>query len=253
MIILQRYFLDKLYDGENKVKLHGEHFHHISHVMRMSPGDEIYVVFQKNKACIAKIEDITNDEVITSIVKWEEMNKELPVHVTVASGLPKGDKLELIIQKGTELGAYRFVPFIADRSIVKWDVKKEKKKLDRWMKIAEEAAEQSHRQYRPDVLSPITFKELLVMGRDYDYKIVAYEENAKQGESSNFAKTISHFNPGDKVLIVFGPEGGISKQEIEQLNSNGYEVCGFGPRILRTETAPLYALSAISYHLELMR
>ncbi|MBS4173587.1 16S rRNA (uracil(1498)-N(3))-methyltransferase [Bacillus sp. FJAT-49736] len=250
---MQRYFIDKSFSGEKEVILLGDHFHHIARVMRMSPGNEIFIVFRNEKACIAKIVDITNDEIITSIVKWEEMKKELPVHVTIASGLPKGDKLELIIQKGTELGAFQFLPFIADRSIVKWDAKKEKKKLDRWLKIAEEAAEQSHRQHKPNILAPVSFKELLSISSNYIHKIVAYEENAKQGESANFAKMLANFQEGDTVLIVFGPEGGISNQEIEQLKNNGFEICGFGPRILRTETAPLYALSAISYHLELMR
>jgi len=250
---LQRYFIDKSFTGEKEVILRNDHFHHIARVMRMSPEDLIYVVFQGEKACIAKITDITNDAVIASIVKWEEMNKEMPVHVTIASGLPKGDKLEWIIQKGTELGAFEFIPFIADRSIVKWDVKKEDKKVSRWLKIAEEAAEQSHRQHKPNVLPPVPFKEFLQISSKYTHKIVAYEENAKQGESTNFAKMLKNFKQDDTVLIVFGPEGGVSNSEIEQLRNNGFEICGFGPRILRTETAPLYALSAISYHLELMR
>lgn len=250
---LQRYFLDKPFSGEKEVILKDDHFHHIARVMRMSAEDEFYVVFQDKKACIAKITDITNEAVMASIVKWEEMNKEMPVHITIASGLPKGDKLEWIIQKGTELGAYEFIPFIADRSIVKWDVKKEQKKHTRWLKIAEEAAEQSHRQHKPNILPPITFKELLHISSNYTHKIVAYEENAKQGESTNFPKMLKNFKQDDTVLIVFGPEGGISNTEIEQLKNNGFVPCGFGPRILRTETAPLYALSAISYHLELMR
>lgn len=250
---LQRYFIDNPFSGEKEVILKGDHFHHIVHVMRMTPNDEVYIVFQNEKACIAKITDITNEAVIVSIVKWEEMSKEMPVHVTIASGLPKGDKLELIIQKGTELGAFAFIPFNADRSIVKWDAKKEQKKLSRWLKIAEEAAEQSHRQHKPDILPPVSFKELLHLSSNYTHKMVAFEENAKQGESTNFAKTLKNFKQDDTVLIVFGPEGGISNSEMEQLKNNGFVICGLGPRILRTETAPLYALSAISYHLELMR
>jgi 16S rRNA (uracil1498-N3)-methyltransferase len=250
---LQRYFIGQKYDGHNSIKLTGDACHHISRVMRMKAEDSIYLVFSEGKAAEAKITEITNEEITVVIVKWEETNKEMPVRVTIASGLPKGDKLELIIQKGTELGAFQFVPFIADRSIVKWDAKKEKKKVERWQKIALEAAEQSHRQHLPEVRTPCTFKELLQLSEEYEHKIVAFEESAKQGETSRFAEAVAAFNPGQSVLAVFGPEGGLSDKEVELLESKGFKVCGLGPRILRTETAPLYALSAISYHLELMR
>lgn len=250
---MQRYFIGSSYEGEDEIRLKGDVFHHISHVMRMKRNDEFYVVFTDNKAGIAKIEDITNEEIIAHIVKWEEANRELPVKVAIASGLPKGDKLEYIIQKGTELGAYEFVPFIADRSIVKWDSKKEKKKLDRWQKIALEAAEQSHRQHMPIIHAPHTFKSLIDFSNSFNHKIVAFEESAKNGETSNFVRTINHFSPGDSVLIVFGPEGGLSVDEVRRMEESGFQLCGLGPRILRTETAPLYALSAISYQLELMR
>lgn len=250
---MQRYFIDETYTGNDEIRLRGDTFHHISHVMRMKANDEFFVVFSDEKAGIAKIVDITNEEIIAHIVKWEDKRKELPVNITIASGLPKGDKLELIIQKGTELGAYQFVPFIADRSIVKWDSKKEKKKLDRWQKIALEAAEQSHRQHIPKIHAPYTFKNLIEYSQSFEHKLVAFEESAKIGESSNFVKKINEFIHGDSVLIVFGPEGGLTKEEVKQMEDSGFEICGLGPRILRTETAPLYALSAISYQLELMR
>ncbi|MGE8206193.1 16S rRNA (uracil(1498)-N(3))-methyltransferase [Heyndrickxia sp. NPDC080065] len=250
---MQRYFIDQPFEGNNEVRLDGDIFHHISRVMRMKINDEFYIVFSDEKAGIAKIVDISNEEIIASIVKWEDTNKELPVKVAIVSGLPKGDKLELIIQKGTELGAYQFVPFIADRSIVKWDSKKEKKKVERWQKIALEAAEQAHRQHMPKVYAPCPFKHLLDISQSFDHKLVAFEESAKLGETSNFVKAINNFNHGDSVLIVFGPEGGLSIEEVQQMEESGFQICGLGPRILRTETAPLYALSAISYQLELMR
>ncbi|MBU5213469.1 16S rRNA (uracil(1498)-N(3))-methyltransferase [Heyndrickxia oleronia] len=250
---MQRYFIDKHYDGENQFHLEGDAYHHISHVMRMKVNDEFFIVFSEGKSGVAKIVDITNEEIIANVVKWEDENKEMPVKVTIASGLPKGDKLELIIQKGTELGAFQFVPFIADRSIVKWEPKKEKKKLERWQRIALEAAEQAHRQYIPKVTAPLSFKKLLEYSQPFDHKLVAFEESAKLGETSNFVKQLNEFNAGETVLIVFGPEGGLTNDEVKQMEESGFCICGLGPRILRTETAPLYALSAISYQLELMR
>ena len=124
------------------------------------------------------------------MVQCVEGEIELPVSVSIVSGLPKGDKLEWIIQKGTELGAYEFIPFIAARSVVKWDEKKGAKKLIRWNKIAKEAAEQSHRTMIPEVSTPISMKELIKRSNSYDVKIIAYEEEAKEGESAMLMKKL---------------------------------------------------------------
>lgn len=250
---MQRYFIDCSYDGRDTVLLSGDQFHHIANVMRMKPGNEIWVVFNDGDAAKATILSLENDTVKARIIEWEERTTELPVHVTVASGLPKGDKWEWVIQKGTEIGASQFVPFNAVRSVVKWDEKKSARKLDRWKKIAKEAAEQSHRQVVPDVLPPLTVDQLMALCELFPHKIVAYEEAAKYGEKSNFASKLSEVKIGDKILVLSGPEGGLTDEEIEQFTNIGFICCGFGPRILRTETAPLYALSAISYHFELMR
>lgn len=249
---MQRYFLNESYTGQTKVEIGGADFHHIVRVMRMATGDRIWGVFLDGKAAELEIEAVADQSIQATLIDWEVVNKEMPIKVTIASGLPKGDKLEWIIQKGTEIGASEFVPFIAERSIVKWEEKKGAKKLDRWNKIAKEAAEQSHRQSTPLVRAPLTFKNLIELGKQYDRKIVAYEEEAKGGEKSQFAKALNASAPGDHLLLVFGPEGGLSEKEAKELESHGFVLCGLGPRILRTETAPLYALAAISYHFELM-
>lgn len=250
---MQRYFINEPFVNQKSIEISNDDYHHIVRVMRMKIGDEIRLVTKDGKVATASINQITDTYVDANIVFWEEESKELPVQIVIASGLPKGDKLEWIIQKGTELGASEFVPFIAGRSIVKWEEKKAAKKLDRWNKIAKEAAEQSHRQSLPPVHAPLTFKNLLQLGEQFDQRIVAYEEVAKNGEQSNFAQALSKAKPGDKILLVFGPEGGITEKEADALHAHGFELCGLGPRILRTETAPLYALAAISYHFELMR
>lgn len=246
---MQRYFAENL---EDTFLIKEDDFHHITRVMRMKLGDEIYCVNSNQQTARCSIENITENEIEAKVVQWVEGDMELPVTVTIVSGLPKGDKLEWIIQKGTELGAHEFIPFIASRSIVKWDAKKSDKKISRWNKIAKEAAEQSHRAVLPNVSTPVSVKEFIKKAAEYDVKIVAYEEEAKLGETANLAKALSSLNKGQTLLAVFGPEGGLTDSEVELLMENGFIACGLGPRILRTETAPLYLLSAVSYHFELL-
>ncbi|WP_416827279.1 16S rRNA (uracil(1498)-N(3))-methyltransferase [Ectobacillus polymachus] len=247
---MQRYFVNHIEDETFFIDC--DDAHHILRVMRMGVGDHLYCCTGGNTA-LCTISEITNTSVKATVVQWIEEKKELPIRVTIASGLPKGDKLELVFQKGTELGASAFLPFIASRSIVKWDTKKGEKKLERWVKIVKEAAEQSHRATIPSVYEPVSFHQLLSFSKKYDVCIVAYEEDAKQGEKSNFAKALDSLKQGQSLLIVFGPEGGLTEEEVQQLIENGFISCGLGPRILRTETAPLYSLSAVSYHFELTR
>ncbi|HAQ07043.1 MAG TPA: 16S rRNA (uracil(1498)-N(3))-methyltransferase [Bacillus bacterium] len=249
---MQRYFINDP-GSHDQFNIRGDDYHHIVRVMRMKAGDEIIGVFQQEKIAICQIAEITDEMVVANIVKWKEGTPELPIHVAIASGLPKGDKLEWIIQKGTELGAYEFVPFTASRSVVKWDGKKASKKVERWQKIAKEAAEQSHRSRIPVVTEPVSVKELIKISGKYQHKLIAYEEEAREGEASILSSTLAKLQAGESLLFVFGPEGGLTSEEISLLSENGFKTCGLGPRILRTETAPLYALSAVSYHFELMR
>ncbi|TYR82359.1 16S rRNA (uracil(1498)-N(3))-methyltransferase [Priestia megaterium] len=250
---MQRYFLPNDQFDDNKVKINQDDAHHMIRVMRMTVGNRIICCNENGQAALCEIENISANEVEASIIEWISEKKELPVSVTIVNGLPKGDKLELIIQKGTELGASKFIPFIAARSVVKWDAKKGAKKLERWNKIAKEAAEQSHRTIVPVVHTPVSLKQLAELEKEYTYKIVAYEEEAKQGETSNLHRNLSSLQAGDSILVVVGPEGGLTEQEVSFLHEHGFTMCGFGPRILRAETAPMYVLSAISYQTELMR
>lgn len=128
---------------------------------------------------------------------------------------------------------------------------KSEKKIERLQKIAKEAAEQSHRTVVPHVDMPLTLRQLIDLAKSYDTLLIAYEEEAKQNEKSVLSKALTSIEKGTSVLIVFGPEGGLTPSEVESLQEQGFKACGLGPRILRTETAPLYALAAISYQLEL--
>ncbi|WP_270179338.1 16S rRNA (uracil(1498)-N(3))-methyltransferase [Alkalihalobacillus sp. CinArs1] len=250
---MQRYFIRDATINDETIKIDGEDVKHIAKVMRMEAGDEIIVCSSSGQSAVCELTSVEQGQVLAKPVRWLDEDKQLPLCVTIVQGLPKGDKLELVIQKGTELGADQFVPFKAERSIVKWDKQKSDKKLQRLNKIAKEAAEQSHRTTIPAIDEPCTLSQLIALSESYDHKIIAFEEEAKAGESSKLAQTLQQANENDRFLVVFGPEGGLSDNEVRKLEESGFTSCGLGPRILRTETAALYVLAAISYHFELMR
>ncbi|WP_227934909.1 16S rRNA (uracil(1498)-N(3))-methyltransferase [Alkalihalobacillus deserti] len=250
---MQRYFVAKEQMTNQEVKVTGEDVKHISRVMRMDVGDEIICSNNGSRTVRCVISAVEDQKITANIIEDLIPNTELPIEVTIAQGLPKGDKLDLIIQKGTELGATAFIPFSASRSIVKWDQKKAGKKIERLEKIAKEAAEQSYRERIPAVHNIHSLAELKKQMALFDSVILAYEEVAKEGEQAQFAATLKTLSQGQKVLVIIGPEGGLTGEEVEQLSLAGALACGFGPRILRTETAAMYALAALSYHFELMR
>lgn len=246
---MQRYFLQSEFNDRQQANITGEDGKHILRVMRMTVGDELIAV-SGGEAYISTITDLLEDGVVIQSQASSLKSNEMPVRVTIACGLPKGDKLDLIVQKGTELGMEGILPFEAERSIVKWDAKKGDKKVERLRKIAKEAAEQCHRTIIPDVASPASFKQLIAQSGNYDVLLFADEEDAKSGNPNRIAERLKQVNSGQTVLTVFGPEGGLSRSESELLCSAGFLPIALGPRILRTETAPLYLLSAMSYEFE---
>jgi len=248
---LQRYFVSSDQVNNEQIVISGDDYHHIVRVMRMNEGDEVICSSGNGLSALCEIEQITNESVIVRVIEWKEERTELPVQIYIAHGLPKADKFEFVIQKGTELGAFAFIPFLAARSVVKWEAKKAEKKLERWQKIAKEAAEQAHRAYVPHVHAPMTLRELTEFAKTLDYRLVADEEEARSGEASVLRTVLRQMKPGQSLIVLFGPEGGFSSKEIEWLHDEGFLSCGLGPRILRTETAPLYVLAAASYEWEL--
>ena len=245
---MQKYFISEE-ELNNKIIDSSDSFHIIK-VMRFKTGDQ-FLVSDNNKTYLVKITSLLNNKVSFEIVNEETGNSEMPVFVTIFQGYPKGDKFEDIIKHSTELGASEFYGVMMKRSIVKIDEKKKDSKLERFNKICKEASEQSLRYKLTKVVDITTLKNIDFS--KYDKKIVCYEEEAKLGEESNFKKIISNLNKGDKIAIVIGPEGGIDESEIDYLKKNGFIPCGLGPRILRTETASMYCLSAISYEMELRK
>lgn len=247
---MQRYFVSHDQLSQNVITIINDDAKHITKVMRMDIGDEIICSTPNGQVFLCSICELSPNEVHAQIVEEVLENRELPIDITIAQALPKGDKLEYVVQKGTELGAARFILFPSERSIVKWDRKKEDKKVERLNKIAKEAAEQSHRTLLPTIESVQSLEQLLL--RDaFSKKIFAYEEKGKANEHLGLRTSFSNLQRGDSLLIVIGPEGGFSQNEVERLEEHGFIPCSLGPRILRTETAALYVLAAASYHFEL--
>lgn len=224
---------------------------HMFSVMRLKEGDQVTLVFDDGVKRLAQVLDPSQQ----SLAILEELadNTELPVQVTIASGFPKGDKLEFITQKVTELGASAIWAFPADWSVAKWDGKKLAKKSEKLEKIAQGAAEQSKRNLIPEVELFDKKADFLAQLGQFNTIVVAYEEAAKEGEAATLLQTVKGLAKGDKLLFIFGPEGGLSPDEIVAFRQAGAVSAGLGPRILRAETAPLYALSAVSVLTELIQ
>lgn len=255
---MQRYILSQAFTDlvphatPPVIQLQGEHYHHMHNVMRFRTGSKVYLTDAAGESWVAEITGYTDQTVELRWVQDDITTSELPVRVAVACGLSKGDKLDLIVQKATELGADTILPFTSRYAVVKWDENKGRKKQERYQKIAKEAAEQSHRQRVPNIGEVLSIKQLAELASSYDHCLIAYEEEAKVGEKQEFAKTLSQLELGGSLLLVFGPEGGLAAEEVSKLEESGFRSCSLGPRILRAETAPLYALAAISYHFELL-
>jgi 16S rRNA (uracil1498-N3)-methyltransferase len=243
---MQRYFVEPHLFSEHEVTITGDDVHHIVNVMRSEIGQEIIVCDGQGRAALARLAQFSAKEVKAEIVQALDKQSELPIRVTIAQGLPKGDKMEWILQKGTELGAFAFFPFSSERTIVKLDQKKEGKKLERWGKIVKEAAEQSHRSILPKILPPLSYKQAVAAAGNYTRCVIAYEKE----QGSTLHHVFATLAPGDSLLVFVGPEGGFTDDEVALAEAAGILPVTFGPRILRTETASQYLLSAVSYHFE---
>ena len=245
---MQKYFISL--EEFNRNILLGEHAFQIKNVLRAKVKDK-FLIGVEEKTYLAEIESIENKEIKFKVVEELAGNFELPVFVSLFQGFPKADKLEHIIKYGTQLGVSEIHPVLMQRSLFKLDEKKRDSKLERFNKIAKEAAEQSFRNRVPAVLDIKKLKDVDFSG--YTTKILCYEETAKTGESSVFKKKIQELKLEERVAIVVGPEGGITPEEVNYLESLGFVSVGLGPRILRTETVVFYVLSSISYEWEIRK
>ncbi|VDG20551.1 16S rRNA (uracil(1498)-N(3))-methyltransferase [Lactobacillus sp.] [Lactiplantibacillus mudanjiangensis] len=250
---MQRYFLKSAIEvvPEQTFELTGDAVHHWLTVMRAQPGDQAEFVTIARDVVVGTLVTATKAAATVQVMSVTTPQVELSTPVMIACGVSKGDKTEQIVQRGTELGAAGFVFFDCQYAVAKWAPNKRARKLARLAKIAESAAEQSHRtmvptvSYQPDLAT-------LVTAVPHAASVVAWEESAKQGEHSQLVQTLQQLPTGEPLLAIFGPEGGLTPAEIETLTAAGVQPAGLGPRIMRAETAPLYLLSAVSFWRELV-
>ena len=240
---MYRFFVKKDQIQEDAVIIIGSDVNHIKNVLRMKKGETILISDGEDREYVCTIDELENEQVRAKIEDVNGVAKELPIKVTLFQALPKGDKIETVIQKMIELGAYEIVPVFTKRCIVKLDNKKAVSKTKRWNSIAESAAKQSKRGIIPKVSMPVTYKEALKM----DMVLIPYE-NAEN--MAHTRQVISQIKTGMTVGIFIGPEGGFAEEEVEQaINTGAYDIT-LGKRILRTETAGMALMSVLMFETE---
>lgn len=244
---MPRFFVRTNQISNDNIDIIGEDVKHIKNVLRKQIGDKIEVCNQDTgDSYKCEIKNFSEDEIKTNIIE-KLKNIQEKVQVDIYQGLPKSDKMELIIQKSVELGANAIIPVNMKRCVVKIEGKDEAKKTDRWQKIAESAAKQCGRSFIPEVKNLINVKDICNLINEYDAIIVAYE-NEKDNTLKSELKKLNSENL--KIGIVIGPEGGLEESDIKLLRENGARIVTLGNRILRTETVALNVLSIIMYEFE---
>ena len=232
-------------NGENAY-ISGSDVNHIVNVLRMKIGEELLISVKGDWDYLCKIEEIENDRVNLKLLESMEQ-RELPIKLTLLQGIPKSDKLEMIIQKATELGVSNIIPVKTNRVVVKIDEKKTQAKVNRWNAIAQSAAKQSKRSIIPKVLNPQTLDNALEIVKDYGVKLLPYENADGIKKTKDILNSLDTKN---NIAVFIGPEGGFEEAEVKKSTDSGFEVITLGKRILRTETAGLALLSNIMIRLE---
>lgn len=238
---------------DRQVLIDGPDVNHMKNVLRMKPGEKILVSDGKGKNCYCEITELDKMEVRGTVLSDPVEDTELPARVFLFQGLPKSDKMELIIQKAVELGVHEIIPVDTARTVVRLDAKKEDAKIKRWNTISESAAKQSGRLMIPAVQPVMTFKKALDFCGDFELKMIPYEESEFLDCAGGMERTrnlIGSLKPGQRAAVFIGPEGGFDEEEVALARLNGVWPVTLGKRILRTETAGLFVLSAIGYSLE---
>ncbi len=234
--------------SDKSVIITGTDVNHIKNVLRMRAGEELSVSNGRDgREYRCGIVALEEKRILCELRFIKEDNVELPSRVYLFQGLPKADKMETIVQKAVELGAYKIIPFAARRCVVKLEEKKAAVKLARWQAIAEAAAKQSRRGMIPEVSGIVDFRQALQMANDMDVRLIPYEMADDMGKTRELLKGLK---PGQDIAVFIGPEGGFEESEIRLAMENGIEPVTLGRRILRTETAGLTVLSWMVFLLE---
>lgn len=241
------FFADEKARQNSNYIIEGSDYNHIKNVLRMESGDRC-LISCGGKSDLCRIESFTNNSVVLEILEEDYTDTELPVKIYLFQGLPKGDKMEYIIQKCVELGVYGIMPTEMKHCIVKLDSKKAAAKQSRWQSISESAAKQSKRNIIPEILEVTPYREALEFAKTLDLILVPYEN--KEGMRAT-ADALSELKNVKSVGIFIGPEGGFEKAEIEKALECGAKVISLGKRILRTETAAITAVGLTMLNIEL--
>ncbi|MBQ0001603.1 MAG: 16S rRNA (uracil(1498)-N(3))-methyltransferase [Clostridiales bacterium] len=244
-----RFFAEPYQIDEEAHLIHitGTDVNHIKNVLRMKAGEELWISDGENAEYHCTIEELSDEEILLHILYKQEPDYELPNKIYLFQGLPKSDKMEMIVQKAVELGVYEIVPVETKRCVVKLDDKKADKKVQRWQQIAESAAKQSKRMRVPEVHEVLTWKQAIRYAGDLDVLLVPYELAKGIGETREILKSIQ---PGQSIAVFIGPEGGFEEAEVQSAMEIGAKPITLGRRILRTETAGMTALSILMFQLE---
>lgn len=246
---MQRFFVEpyQIQEEEHRIILTGSDVNHMKNVLRMRIGEDVWISDGKEKEYHCTIESFEEENAVLHILYAQEPQYELPSRIYLFQGLPKGDKMELIIQKAVELGAYAIVPVETRRCIVKLDEKKALKKTARWQQIAESAAKQSKRILIPQVKQVMGWRDALALAKELDVLLIPYELAKGIKETREI---LSNIKPGQSVGIFIGPEGGFEEEEVQAAMEAGAKPVTLGKRILRTETAGMTMLSILMFTLE---
>jgi len=246
---MYKFFVNKNQIKNNKITINNDDVNHIKNVLRLSKGEKIEISNSDNgESYICEILDFNNNTVNCKIIEKNENVSESNIYLHVLQGLPKSDKMELIIQKCTELGVKEYTPVSLNRCIVKLNGKDEQKKVERWQKISEVAAKQSKRNVIPKVNNILKLDEVVKLIQEYDIMLVAFEEEKNNSIKQELVKLDKNQNL--KIGILIGPEGGIEREEIEILKQAGAKIVTLGNRILRTETASIVCAGLVMQILE---
>ena len=244
---MYHFFVEQEQIGEGVIAVTGPDVNHIKNVLRMKPGERVLISAKAGGDYLCVTKERAQDKILFGILEKSESEMELPARIHLFQGLPKGDKMELIIQKAVELGAFRIIPVETKRVVVKLDSKKEEARIKRWNAISESAAKQSKRSIIPEVTGVVKYKDALQMAEDFGLKMIPYECAKGMEETRRLLQTAE---AGMDIAIFIGPEGGFEEEEIRQAGERGVSPASLGRRILRTETAGLCVLSALMISLD---
>lgn len=241
------FFADEKSKRNSQYIIEGSDYNHIKNVLRMEIGDTCLISFE-GKSDLCRIDAFLEDAVSFEILEEDYTDTELPVKIYLFQGLPKGDKMEYIIQKCVELGVFSIVPVSMKHCIVKLDDKKAKSKQSRWQSISESAAKQSKRNIIPEIMEVCSFDKALDFAKSLDLILLPYE--CKEGMSATL-DALSQIKNVKSVGIFIGPEGGFEKNEIEKALASDAKIISLGKRILRTETAAVTAVGMCMLNIEM--